>query len=207
MSGWLLMISVSTLRISAESSTHQHRDLRRCSCALRTARSPPPAAGASLRSGVVALALHERVVGRAAQLLDQHLAAARARSTPCAGSTSQQVLRERPGCARSSGSSSTKSALRSPTLSVVMKPLSTAPPPKTLASRRSRRAPRLQQLVDQHLHRVGAVARRRGLAARAGSPSSGSMKWFMPPTPASRSRRQAATHEPSTVVSTHVGRR
>jgi hypothetical protein len=31
--------------------------------------------------------------------------------------------------------------------------------------------------------------------------SFGSMKWFMPPTPATGSRRQAATHEPSTVTS------
>jgi hypothetical protein len=64
-------------------------------------------------------------------------------------------------------------------------------------------AAELEDLVDQQLHRVHAVAPARGDVAvePTSLPSSGSMKWFMPPMPVSRSRRHAETHEPSTVTS------
>ncbi len=71
-------------------------------------------------------------------------------------------------------------------------------PPKTLASSRERSAP---FLISALMSSSIAAAPKRMSSPDGCAPdwSPGSRKWFIPPTPTTGSRRQAATQEPSTV--------
>ena len=75
----------------------------------------------------------------------------------------------------------------------------TCPPPKTLASRLVRRAPSLSRWLSSTS--IAYAPYRADDDSIPPSLASGSMKWFIPPKPLSRSRMQAVTQDPSTVTS------